>query len=59
VETHLEAMGLSSTAAAPVGDFFRSCDAVCFAPVPSSENLPDAAERLILKLENESCPLLV
>jgi hypothetical protein len=59
MESHLQAIGLAPGMATEVGDFFRTCDAICFAPVPSSENLPEAAERLILKLENESCPLPV
>ena len=43
------------TLAVQVADFFRACDAVCFAPVPSSEDMAAAAERLILNLENETC----
>jgi hypothetical protein len=57
IETHLHEVGLASTRAVQVADFFRACDAACFAPMPSSENLPAAAEHLILTLEGESCPL--
>jgi hypothetical protein len=56
IETHLHDVGLASARAAQVADFFRACDAACFAPAPTSENLPGAAGRLILALEGESCP---
>jgi hypothetical protein len=58
VESYLLRAGVALETARKVGNFFRACDAACFSPIASDENLSDAAERLILALESESCPVL-